>query len=95
LEKLTIGTDPARENEQSVKIEETQFNNNPVPMDRSILDALSSMTPQQMLSQNDDLNHPPFELDEDTIRSLQQFIESQGLHQAIHTSDQVALIFFI
>jgi len=63
-------------------------------MDRNILDAFSSTTRQQMLSQNEDdhsaVNHPPFELDENTLRSLQQFIESQGLHQTTHTSDQVS-----
>ena len=93
-----MGTDPARENEQSVKIEETEFETNLVPMDRDIQGAFSSMTPQQMLSQNVDnsvVNHPRFELDENTLRSLQQFIESQGLHQTTHTSEQVAIIAFI
>ena len=85
--------DTARENEQSVKIEETHFETNPVPMDPNALNAFSSTTPQQMLSQNEDgnsaANHPSFELDENTLRSLQQFIASQGLHQITHTSDQV------
>jgi hypothetical protein len=93
-----MGTDSARENEQNVEIEATQFETNPVPIHRNILDAFSSMTPQQMLSQIEDhsaVNHPPFELDENTLRSLQQFIESQGLHQTSHISEQVTLIAFI
>ena len=99
LEKLTLWTDPAREIEQNVKIEETNFETNPVPTDTDILDTFSSLTPQQMLSQNEDghstVNHPSFELDENTLRSLQQFIESQGLHHPTHTSEQVQLIAFI
>lgn len=99
LRTLMMWTDPAREIEQDVNIDKSHFETNPVPTDPNILDTFSSITPQQMLSQGEDdhsaVNHPPFELDENTLRSLQQFIESQGLHHTTQTSEQVQLIAFM
>lgn len=37
----------------------------------------------------------PFQFDENTLRSLQQFMESQGLHAGLQTHDQVGQHIFM
>ena len=52
-------------------------------MDPALLTELPSMSTETLLLQsaeevNEGIVHPPFELDENTMRSLQQFIDSHG-----------------
>jgi len=52
-------------------------------MDPALLNELPSMSTETLLLQtaeevNESIVHPPFELDENTMRSLQQFIDSHG-----------------
>jgi hypothetical protein len=52
-------------------------------MDPALLTELPSMSTETLLLQsveevNEDVVHAPFELDENTMRSLQQFIDSHG-----------------
>jgi hypothetical protein len=61
-------------------------------------DALLSLLPEHNLQPGEHRSIPTeappadvsqFQFDENTLRSLQQFMESQGLHAALQTHDQV------
>lgn len=62
-----------------MRVEETTDTH---PMDPTLLTDLPSMSAEPLLPQNGEGNDstvpPPFELDENTMRSLQQFIDAQG-----------------
>lgn len=95
MRKLTRWIDPSAGNEPAVERQRSQLETN--QEDQSIFDNLSSLTPTQMLAQNEEhtaLPLAPFEFDENTLRSLQQFIESQGLHPPPLPSEQVQHDFF-
>jgi hypothetical protein len=63
--------------------------------------ALLSLLPEQNLHQDEHGSMPTeapptdvsqFQFDENTLRSLQQFMESQGLHTGLQTQDQVCTL---
>jgi hypothetical protein len=97
MRKLTRWIDPSASNEPALERQGTQLETNQEVMDQSILDDFSSLTPIQLLAQNEEhttVPLAPFEFDENTLRSLQQFIESQGLHPPPQPSEQVQHDFF-
>ena len=60
--------------------------------DRNLMHALTSAIPEQLVpgatgNLTGDAGH--FELDETTMRSLQQFMESHGLHTEAQSTEQV------
>ena len=77
--------------EPIVKIEERQFNTNQGMTGTSLLGSLASLPPDRVPPQNVEnaAHHAPFEFDENTLRSLQHFIESQGLHSSSQSSQLV------
>jgi hypothetical protein len=64
-----------------------------VPMDPALLADLPPMSTGILLPQTGDVDgnvvHPPFELDENTMRTLQQFMDSHGFHTSPnHSADE-------
>ena len=58
-------------------------------MDPALLAELPPMSTETVLLQsveevNEGIVHPPFELDENTMRSLQQFIDSHGFQSPLN-----------
>jgi hypothetical protein len=75
-----------------MEIEGHSLEINKTSMDQAVPNALSSATaPEHILSHTGGGNNvePTFELDENTLRSLQQFIESQEFQSASQSSEQV------
>ena len=64
--------------------EKEEETDNAQPLDPAFLAFLPSLSAEALLPRtgaeeiNDGIVHPPFELDENTMRSLQQFIDSHG-----------------
>jgi hypothetical protein len=62
--------------------------------EQNLLNALTSAMPTAGQAQGDNtVNMPPFELDENTMRSLQQFIATHGLNtESQATEEQVICV---
>jgi hypothetical protein len=68
-------------------------------MDPALLTGLLSMSADPLLPQtgegNDSTIPPPFELDENAMRSLQQFIDAQGFQSPPNQSTDEQVLFYL
>ena len=89
---LTMFIDAVAEHDRTIKMKENGFETNQHSTDQNILNALS-MSPGQLLSNTVDgaaaADAAHFILDETTLRTLQQLMESHDLHPENNPSDQV------